>query len=140
MEALLRNTDSTSITTMFAKSGPTCFSPQGTARTLDHWVGPVGIHHIVRECRVLLEHGTQTPAHSRRALPRPHADPLDTTIHTTTPEERDSHITARGEMGPSSGCRLPAERRQTGGNFESSGQFIQESKTEIRGTTRGPGS
>ena len=46
MENLLRNTDSTSITTMFPESGPTYFSPQGTSRTLDHWVGPVGIHHI----------------------------------------------------------------------------------------------
>ena len=38
MENLLRNTDSTSITTMFPESGPTYFSPQGTSRTLDHWV------------------------------------------------------------------------------------------------------
>ena len=51
MESLLRNTDSTSITTMYAESGPTYFSPQGTSRTLDQWVGPVGIHHIVEECR-----------------------------------------------------------------------------------------
>ena len=39
MENLLRNTDSTSITTMFPDSRPTYFSPQGTSRTLDHGVG-----------------------------------------------------------------------------------------------------
>ena len=53
VENLLRNTDSTSITTMSLGSGPTYFSPQGTSRTLDHWVGPVEIHHIVEECGVL---------------------------------------------------------------------------------------
>ena len=57
MESLLRNTDSTSITTMYSESGPTCITPQGTSRTLDHRVGPVGIHHIVEECRLLWKTG-----------------------------------------------------------------------------------
>ena len=52
MESLLRNTDSTSITTMYLESGCTHNSPQGTARSLDHWVGPVGKHHFVEECGV----------------------------------------------------------------------------------------
>ena len=33
MESLLRNTDGSSITTMYSESGPTNFSPQGTSRT-----------------------------------------------------------------------------------------------------------
>ena len=57
MENLPRNTDSTLTTTMFPESGPTYFSPQGTSRTLDHWVWPVGIHHIVEDCRVLWKTG-----------------------------------------------------------------------------------
>ena len=71
MESLLRNTDSTSITTMYLEYGPTYFSPQGTSRTLDRWVGPVGIHHIVEECRVLWKTGRRLqiiPA----GLPRDH--------------------------------------------------------------------
>ena len=43
IESLLRNTDSTSITTMYSDSGHTYLSPQGTSRTLDHWVGPLTI-------------------------------------------------------------------------------------------------
>ena len=71
MESLLRNMDSTPITTMYSESGPPYFSPQGTSRTLDHWVGPVGIHHIVEECRVLWKTGRRheiIPA----GLPRDH--------------------------------------------------------------------
>ena len=56
-KAWLRNTDSTKITTMNSECGATYFSPQGTSRSLDHRVGPVGIHHIVEECRVLLKQG-----------------------------------------------------------------------------------
>ena len=77
MENLLRNTDSTSITTMFPESGPTYFSPQGTSRTLDHRVGPVGIHHIVEECRVLWKR-----AHSCRTSTRPPANSVDTEMHS----------------------------------------------------------
>ena len=69
---LLRKTDSTSIKTMFPDSGPTYFSPQGTSRTLDHWVGLVGIHHIVEECRV-----AKTTAHPRQTSTRPPAESVD---------------------------------------------------------------
>ena len=65
MENLLRNTVSTSITTMFPDLGPMCFSPQGPSRTLDHWVGPVGIHHVVEDFRVLRD-----SSYSRAAAPR----------------------------------------------------------------------
>ena len=57
MESLLRNTDSTSITTVHLESGPPYFSPQGTSPTLDHRVGPVGISRIVEDCRVLWKKG-----------------------------------------------------------------------------------
>ena len=53
LASLLRNTDSTSITTMYSEVGPMYFSSQGTSRTLDHCVGSVGVHHVVEECRVL---------------------------------------------------------------------------------------
>ena len=47
LENLARNTDSTSIATVFSDSRSAYFSPHGTSRTLDHCVGPIGIHHIV---------------------------------------------------------------------------------------------
>ena len=85
MEALLRNTDSTSIKTTLAESGPTYFSPQGTARTLDHCVGPVGIHQIVEKCRVLWSTGRRLqliPA----GLPRDHMPILLTLRYTLQPQ------------------------------------------------------
>ena len=57
MEALFRNTDSTSLTTMHPEAGPTYVSPDGTSRTLDHWVGSVGLHQFVEVCRVLWQVG-----------------------------------------------------------------------------------
>ena len=67
MENLLRNTDSTSITTMFPDSGPTYFSPQGTSRTLDHWI----TDHMVEECGVLWQTGRRLQL-SPAGLPRDH--------------------------------------------------------------------
>ena len=37
---------------MYSEHGPTYFSPQRTSRTLDHWLGLVGIHRIVEKCRM----------------------------------------------------------------------------------------
>ena len=84
MENLLRNTDSTSITTMFPDSGPTYFSPRGTSRSLDHWVGLVGIDHIVEECGVLWQ--------TRRRLQLiPPANSVDFEIHSAASNRRRQH-------------------------------------------------
>ena len=89
METLLRLTDSTSITTNFSESGPAYFSPQGASRTLDHWVGPVGIHHIVEECRVLWRTGRRLqliPA----GLPRDQMPILLTLRYTLQPQRGEA--------------------------------------------------
>ena len=61
MESLLRNTDRTSITTMYSESGPTYFSPQGTSHA-ESMCGTCGNYHIVEECRVHIHEGRCTKA------------------------------------------------------------------------------
>ena len=90
---LLRNMDSTSITTMFPDSGLTYFSPQGTSRTLDHWAGPVGIHHIVEECRVLWQTGRRLQLITT-GLPRDHL-PILLTLRYILHPQRGETSTAR---------------------------------------------
>ena len=122
MENLLRNTDSTSITTMFPDSGPTYFSPQGTSRTLDHWVGPVGFHHVVEECRVLWQTGRRLqliPA----GLPRdrlPILLPLGT-FHNLKEVKHRQHAREGGDENPRDTARSEWENGRTSGRHWRSG-------------------
>ena len=110
MENLLRNTDSTSITTMFPDSGPTCVSLQGTSRTLDHWVGLVGIHHIVEESRVLWQTVRRLQL-IPDGLPRDHLPILLILRYILQLQRGETRRQprARDQMGPASDRRLPAE-------------------------------
>ena len=96
MGNLLRNTDSTSIATVFPESGPTYFSPQGTSRTLDHWVGPVGLHHIVEDCRVLWKTERRSQLFPA-GLPRDHM-PILLTLRYALQLQRREASTARAEI------------------------------------------
>ena len=79
----------------FPESGPTYFTPQSTSHTLDHWVGPVGIHHIEEDCRVLWK--------ARRRLqlvpagrPRDHMPILLTLRHTLQPQRGEASTARAG--------------------------------------------
>ena len=112
MESLLRNTDSTSVTTMNSESGPTYFSPQGTSRTLDHWVGPVGIHRTVEECRVLWKTGRRLqiiPA----GLPRDHVPILLNLRYTLQPQrtEAETQSGAKWDLQAIADCLQRGDKR-----------------------------
>ena len=62
------------------------FSPQGTSRTLDHWAGPVGIHHVVEDCCVLWKTERRLPI-IPAGLPRDHQPRLLTLRYTLRPSE-----------------------------------------------------
>ena len=82
--------------------------------------------------------GAQVTAHPRRTPARPHANPVDTEIHSAASERGGIDSKCGDQMGHASDCRLPAEGRQTSGFVASSGQLFSESETEIRHVVRKP--
>ena len=61
------------------------------SRTLDHWVGPVGIHHIVEECRILWKNRTQTTDYPSVTTTRPHANSSEPALHATAATKAETH-------------------------------------------------
>ena len=87
-----------------------------------------------------LENGTQTAAHSCGTPTRPHANTVDTEIHSEAPERGGIDSTCGDQMGRASDCRLSAERRQTSGFFCKQWTAFLNSETEIRHVARKPDS
>ena len=122
MENLLRNTDSTSITTVFIWTY-VFLTRRHTAHT-----GSLGgtcwnSSHCGRMPSAL-ENGAQITAHECWTPAKPLANPVDTEIHAAASERGGIDSTCGDQMGPASHRRLPAEGRQTSVIFASSGQLL----------------
>ena len=100
MENLLRNTDNTSITTMFPN--------------LDLRISHRDLLEFIGRILQLIHAG----------LPRDHMPILLTLRYTLQLREGRHHSTCGDQMGPASVRRLLAEGRQTSGFFASNGQLL----------------